>query len=102
MTVSQCVGFFDQRPEFLKKRDGFRGRLVHLPIARHDWFVHKICLKKLSVSDGHFEIFGHGLADIGEGRAYAEVAAPPRLRTEDHQRHVLAAVIRSGVVGSQP
>ena len=36
-----------QRPELLKKRAGFGGRLVHLPIARHDWLSHTIWGKKL-------------------------------------------------------
>src|ERR1017187_6347936 len=40
-------GFFDQRPEFLEELRGFGGRFVHLPIARHDWFSHRICGKKL-------------------------------------------------------
>src|ERR1035437_4432431 len=41
-------GLLDQRPEFLEECSGFRGRLVHLPIARHDRYSHKICSKKLS------------------------------------------------------
>ena len=41
-------GFLDQRPELLEKCSGVRGRLVHLPIARHDWFSHTICGRKLS------------------------------------------------------
>ena len=40
-------GILDQRPEFLEKCSGFGGRLVHLPIARHDWFSHTISFKKL-------------------------------------------------------
>src|ERR1019366_5903186 len=40
-------GLLDQRPEFLEECSGFRGRLVHLPIARHDRCSHKISFKKL-------------------------------------------------------
>src|SRR5579885_450775 len=37
----------DQGPEPLEKCGGFGGRLVHLPIARHDWLSHTINGKKL-------------------------------------------------------
>jgi hypothetical protein len=47
ITISQCAAVAVSRPELFEEGGGFRGRLVHFPIARHDWFSHKICGKKL-------------------------------------------------------
>ena len=94
ITISQCSDFSTSGRNFSKNAVVSAGVLYifQLP-AMTGFLIGFACKKLVPCAMLGAEIGGHGLADIGERRAQAEIDARPHLRAGGQQRNVLAAVV---------